>query len=40
MAATFNASAKATVTGLTTGRHYRVVVADTTAIKGATRTTV
>ena len=40
VAATFNASAKATVTGLTTGRHYRVVVADSTTIKGATSSTV
>jgi type VII secretion-associated serine protease mycosin len=39
-AGTFTASAKATVSGLTTGRHYRVVVADTPAIKGATSTTV
>ena len=40
VAGTFAASAKTTISGLTTGRHYRVVVADTTTIKGATSTIV
>jgi serine protease len=38
--ATGQASAKLTVSSLTTGQHYRVVVADTAALKGATSTTV
>jgi tryptophanase len=39
-ALTYKAVAKVNVTGLTTGRSYRVVVPDTTTILGATSTTV
>jgi hypothetical protein len=39
-ALTYKATAKVTVTGLMTGRSYRIVVPDTTTILGATSTIV